>query len=415
MTPPVLEAVESLYDDGLKPFGRILRKRLLELCPAVGSMDMAELRRQCESHERLEVQNESGGEWSALCRGRADNFVDVYSPDDVYDTSLWQALALYFSSWLPDAAPLSGGRYACGLDLKERRLPFLRGFSLGQICHIVQLAISQKKILGYQGSDVVPYARSQCFRKELNVEQARAAAQPQSALSWDLVRACVRDLLEVEGTTVLSNLKRIFQARFQFELSEISLGYAKISEVLRDERLRDICHLRLESGGYVVVAGAESVRPLTESKEEAAEEEDYDAVVSVFHTSHLHDSIRSIECPWGPTPEGSFIMPSEKMGTGAQLGVLDEANLSLHRHQDDDEEEDYDAAVDMFHRNCAHDSIRSVECPWGPTPEHSFNMAELQTGADLVEALRGMRFVSLAEHSPKSEGSTVEGESTEEC
>jgi hypothetical protein len=224
----------------------------------------------------------------------------------------------------------------------------------------------------------------------------------------------MRDLLEVEGSTVLSNLKRIFQARFQFELSEISLGYAKISDVLRDERLRDICHLSLESGGYIVVAGAESVRPLTESKEEAAEEEDYDAVVSVFHTSHLHDSMRSIECPWGPTPEGSFIMPGEKMDAGAQLGVLDEGRLSLHQPQDD-EDEDYDAVVDTFHRNCAHDSIHSIECPWGPTPEHSFNLTELQTGADLVEALRGMRFVSRAEHSLKSEASTVDDESTEEC
>jgi hypothetical protein len=408
-----LEAVESLYADGLKPFGRILRKRLLELCPGMG-MDMAELRRQCESHERLEVQNESGGEWSALCRGRADSFVDVYSPNDVYDASLWQALALYFSSWSPNEAPLSGGRYACGLDLKERQLPFLRGFSLGQICHIVQLAISQKKILGYQGSDVVPYARSQCFRKELNVEQARIEAQPQSALSWNLVRACMRDLLEVEGCIVLANLKRIFQTRFHFELSEISLGYAKISEVLRDERLRDICHLRLESGGYVVVAGAESSHPLTESEEDASEEEDYDAVVSAFHTSHLHDSIRSVECPWGPTPEGSFIMPNNKMHTCAQLGALDEASLRLHRHQDD-EDQDYDAVVDQFHRDCAHDSIRSIECPWGPTPEHSFNMAELQTGADLVGALRCMRFAALAEYGPKSEGSTEEGESTEEC
>jgi hypothetical protein len=408
-----LEAVASLYDDGLKPFGRILRKRLLELCPGVSSMDVAQLRRHCESHACLEVQNESGGEWSALCRGRAEDFVDVYSPNDVYDASLWQALALYFGSWSPDAAPLSGGRYACGLDLKERRLPFLQGFSLGQICHIVQLAISQKKILGYQGSDVVPYARSQCFRKEQNIEQARATARPQSTLSWDLVRACLRDLLEVEGTTVLANLKRIFQARFQFELSEISLGYAKISEVLRDERLRDICHLRLESGGYVVVAGSESVSSLTESEEEA-EEEDYDAVVSVFHTSHLQDSIRSIECPWGPTPEGSFIMPSERMVAGAQPGALDAASLSLRQHHDD-EDEDYDAAVEMFHRNPAHDSIRSMECPWGPTPEHSFNLAELQTGADLVEALRGMRLVSLAEHGAKSEGSTFEGESTEEC
>merc|ERR1712031_39881 len=105
-------------------------------------------------------------------------------------------------------------------------------------------------------------------------------------------------------------------------------------------------------------------------------------------------------------------MPSDKVGMVSQLGVLSETDLGLQPDPDDALEEDYDAAVDMFHRNCADDSVRSVECPWGPTPEHSFNEAELQTGTDLMQALDGLRLASTTEHRPKSEVSTEEGEST---
>ena len=50
----------------------------------------------------------------------------------------------------------------------------------------------------------------------------------------------------------LSNVKRLFRSRYHTELSETALGHSKLSELLQDPRLKDICHVRLQGHGYVV-------------------------------------------------------------------------------------------------------------------------------------------------------------------
>lgn len=51
----------------------------------------------------------------------------------------------------------------------------------------------------------------------------------------------------------LSNVKRLFRSRFQLELSETALGHAKLCELLQDPCFSDICSVRLESNGYMVL------------------------------------------------------------------------------------------------------------------------------------------------------------------
>merc|ERR550532_400320 len=96
----VLRAVHTLYDDQLRPYGRILRKRLGEQAQAIGAgavdIDIRQLRDTCEACPWLSVQPEVGGDWSALLRTRAPTFVDVYSPSDLYPAELWHAAAEYF-------------------------------------------------------------------------------------------------------------------------------------------------------------------------------------------------------------------------------------------------------------------------------------------------------------------------------
>merc|ERR1719463_671464 len=66
---------------------------------------------------------------------------------------------------------LPGGRYSCAQALQSRNLLFMQGRSLGQVCHIVQLAISQKRLLGYLNGAVVPYAHSRSKEKQQCAEQ----------------------------------------------------------------------------------------------------------------------------------------------------------------------------------------------------------------------------------------------------
>mmetsp|Transcript_24070 Transcript_24070/g.75699 ORF Transcript_24070/g.75699 Transcript_24070/m.75699 type:complete len:567 (-) Transcript_24070:807-2507(-) len=266
----VLCAVETLYQDELKPYGRILRKRIAERAQAAGlgivDIDIRQLRTVCESSPRLSVQLEEGGDWSTLFQHRAAAFVDVYSPQDLYTAELWHAAAVYFEN-LDDAnMVLPGGRYSCAQVLIARGLPFLAGRSLGQVCHIVQLAISQKKLLGYLNGAVVPYNRSQSMVKERCAERQRpctSAARGTSTLAnWDMVRACLQEIFKGAGSGAipLSNVKRLFRSRFHIELSETALGHAKLSELLQDPRLHDVCKVRLQGHGYMVIPRAQPAR-----------------------------------------------------------------------------------------------------------------------------------------------------------
>jgi len=264
-TQEIVLAVESLYDDWMKPYGRILRKRLSERAEAAGrpeaDLHTNQLRKACEACEWINCKEESGGDWVALLPAdlRQPTFIDCYSPVDVYPVELWSALGAYFEQLGQlgrEDMYLPGGRYACSKELARRSLPFLQRFRLGEVCHIVQLAISQKKMLGYLNGTVVPYSRSQSMVKENCAKRGvpNASRSTTKIATWDAVARCLQEILRTTpGNSIpLSNIKRLFRSRHQMELSETALGHAKLSELLQDERLRDICDVRLHGHGYVV-------------------------------------------------------------------------------------------------------------------------------------------------------------------
>lgn len=257
----VAMGVESLYQDELKPYGRILRKRIAEQAQNAGhtivEVGIKELRIACEACPWLCVEDVEGADWAAHLLDRPASFVDVYSPQDLYTEDLWQAAAAYFENLDDSNIVLPGGRYSCAQVLMQRNLPFLAGRSLGQVCHIVQLAISQKKILGYLNGTVVPYSRSQSMVKEKNAERQRPCSGKGYVATWEVLHSCLEELLKDmaagEQSIPLSNVKRLFRAQFHTELSETALGYAKLSELLQDPRMHDLCDVKLQGHGYVIV------------------------------------------------------------------------------------------------------------------------------------------------------------------
>ncbi|CAE7306275.1 rsmB [Symbiodinium pilosum] len=280
----VLQCIETLYVDKLKPFGRILRKRVAERHVQIHlqqqpympgttidlpDVDIKHLKQICEESDMLDIAPEEGGDWSATFRGRSQVFVDIYSPTDEHALETWQAAREYFDSLPESEALLPGGRYSCAQALVQRNLPFLGGFSLGEVCHLVQLAISKHKILGYCNGAVVPYSRSQSRVKEECAESQQPclhAPKEDQALSLALAslekaRSHLREILisaEVPGANgpsmiPLSNVKRLFRSRYQIELSETALGHSKLSDLLQDPRFSDICEVQLQGQGYIVV------------------------------------------------------------------------------------------------------------------------------------------------------------------
>jgi len=330
----VLAAIESLYVDQLKPFGRILRKRLAErAAPAIAAaqlrreaegpkqarasdsrrssksssggsqvsgkanslpdIDVKHLKDVCDACTRLHVEPEEGGDWSAAFAGRVDPFVDIYSNVDSYSEEFWTQAMEHFGILGREEMLLPGGRYSCAQMLMTRHLPFLVNLTLGQVCHFVQLAISQRKVLGYLDGSVVPYQFSQSMVKEQAAAQqvATAAVSQEGApgsgmtfATWDVARACMREILESAAvpeqqgppTVPLSSVKRLLRSRYQVELSETALGHSKLSELLQDEKIRSVCSVELHGQGYIVVlnedaVGRASVPAVAEALSEARE------------------------------------------------------------------------------------------------------------------------------------------------
>lgn len=279
----VFKAIESLYFDELKPFGRILRKRVAErylerqnlssLSGDLPDVDIQHMKAMCEGNQQLDVRPEEGGDWSAIIKGRPEQFVDIYSSDDNFGEDTWCAANEYFADLSEDTL-LPGGRYSCAQVLLQRQLPFFANFSLGKVCHFVQLAICKHKSLGYSNGAVVPYSRSQSRIKEQcavsqlpcqsSAEATSTAASGDAGLSlatWEVARDCLREILAnaaMDGSTEpssvpLSNVKRLLRSKYKVELSETSLGYSKLSELLTDQRFGDICEVQLQHQGYIVV------------------------------------------------------------------------------------------------------------------------------------------------------------------
>merc|ERR1719191_2339002 len=200
----------------------------------------------------------------AVLNDRRPNFIDVHDSCDTYAPDLWEAFHQYMTSLEnPKEYRLPSSRYACAHELRDRALPFFTGLTLGSLCHVVQLAVSKKNILGYSDGALVPYAMSHCLVKKQHAEcmLACAPAHAEGVLpcaDWGAVRACLAEIMEAalhsdEGFERLANVKRIFRSKYQLELSETLLGHTKLSELLQDARLADLCTVELRNGVYAVV------------------------------------------------------------------------------------------------------------------------------------------------------------------
>lgn len=235
-------AVHSLYADQVKPYGRILRKRIaeqaLELTTALGlsemDIDPFALRQTCERCNWLSVIEEDAGEWVCLINGKDMCFVDATDPNDSYAEDVWVEFAKYLDSisHLGSKDPqvkFPGGRYACAKELQGRHLPFLEARTLGEICHIVQLAITQKLLLGYTDGCLVPFKLSQTRKKRdsATVQQPLQSRNNRPSATMDEVVEFMQDVMDKawiqspasrsqKGPTIpLSNVKRMFRSQYK--------------------------------------------------------------------------------------------------------------------------------------------------------------------------------------------------------
>jgi hypothetical protein len=120
-------------------------------------------------------------------------------------------------------------------ELQKRKPPFLRSYSLGQLCHIIQLGINQKNLLAYEDNELKPVAA--CIARTHAL-----MGLPQSASNVDDVPH-IKDVAELvtylckllptpKDHVVLAMLKRKLRQVFGRRLSETALRCTKLSEVI---------------------------------------------------------------------------------------------------------------------------------------------------------------------------------------
>ena len=91
-------------------------------------------------------------------RGEPRDFVDHRSVNDIYPARLWDELRDFSAT--PDCAEgLGRSRYDAATVICKK-VPAAAQYTLGEVCHIVQLSIKVHRIFGYRDGGIVPYGES---------------------------------------------------------------------------------------------------------------------------------------------------------------------------------------------------------------------------------------------------------------
>jgi len=198
-------------------------------------------------------------------------WIDPTSQGNTYSAEIWTAFDLYLKS----SAGLSfkGGRYGMAASLKQLDLPFLRNKVLGEICHIVQLALHHRLIAYIDGMLVPAAAHAACINAVARRPTVPLRLPPRSSsssssedcqkvsgqrvadvfvVSQEELRRVVTEVLAAhpEGLD-LSKLKRKIWESQQLRLSETVFGCTRLLELVSSDILRDICNLHWQGCGAV--------------------------------------------------------------------------------------------------------------------------------------------------------------------
>merc|ERR1711972_1234833 len=90
------------------------------------------------------------------------NFVELYSKHSdlflVHQATHADEVAIF----LDGEHTFAGGRYGMARELMLRKLPFLATHTLGEVCHIVQLAIQHRRLIVYHRKMLKPIQTVLC-------------------------------------------------------------------------------------------------------------------------------------------------------------------------------------------------------------------------------------------------------------
>eukprot|EP00434_Breviolum_minutum_P033887 symbB.v1.2.029981.t1/scaffold3334.1/size71796/3 len=221
----LISTLESLYEDRIKPMANYIKGRLKERSvPDIIVKSFEDLYTQ--HPDLFEVQNPKSGEETTIYFHKPPTWfkgwIDIDSPDDPYDESMWKELAKY----LDGERTFAGGRYGMARELMQRNLALLGPYSLGEVCHIVQLAIQHRR----RGP-------------------ADTAEGEEIKDMDDLTMVLFRMLLHHPSGIRLCRMKQMIKHEFQRKLSEMAFQCTKLIELFNQEPLNETFVLDTENDG----------------------------------------------------------------------------------------------------------------------------------------------------------------------
>lgn len=250
MRAMLISTLESLYEDRIKPMANYVKGRLKERsCSEIMVKSFVELYMMYP--DLFVVLNPNGGDEATMFFVKEPawfkGWVDIDSPSDPYDEFMWQELAKFLNG----EHTFAGGRYGMARELIQRNLPFLAKHSLGEVCHIVQLAIQTRRLIVYHRKMLKPIQTVLCqlpdMGKMTTVEQMLEGEEIKDM--DDLCIVLFRMLTHHPSGIRLCRMKQMIKHEFGRKLSEMAFQCTKLIELFSQEPLSYTFVLDTENDG----------------------------------------------------------------------------------------------------------------------------------------------------------------------
>jgi hypothetical protein len=241
--------LESLYEDRIKPMANYVKGRLKERsCPEIMVKNFVELYAQNTDLFIVQQPSQTQADEATILLVTEPSWfkgwIDIDSPDDPYDETLWQELAKF----LDGEHTFAGGRYGMARELMQRNLPFLAPHALGEVCHIVQLAIQHRRLIVYHRKMLKPIQTVLCQLSPANGNGAGSEGEEIKDMD-DLCLVLFRMLMHHPQGIRLCRMKQMIKHEFCRKLSEMAFQCTKLIELFNQEPLAATFVLDTENDG----------------------------------------------------------------------------------------------------------------------------------------------------------------------
>jgi hypothetical protein len=246
----LISALESLYEDRIKPLANYVKGRLKEKqCPELIVKSFVELYAQHSDLFIVEQPKQAGTDEATILFVKEPDWfkgwVDIDAPDDPYDEIMWEALAKF----LDGEHTFAGGRYGMARELIQRNLDFLAAHSLGEVCHIVQLAIQHRRLIVYHRKMLKPIQTVLCQLSPSNGGATPMLEGEEIKDMDDLCGVLFRMLINHPQGIRLCRMKQMIKHEFSRKLSEMAFQCTKLIELFNQEPLSATFVLDTENDG----------------------------------------------------------------------------------------------------------------------------------------------------------------------